>query len=172
MPTHPPLLPSISSAVSIITGEDVGLITGDMQIGADSSCLIMTTEILRSMLYRGADLVRDIEWVIFDEVSVPVFFSASVLPSSFAQELALYCSLSIILHCQSIFHASVVAGTLYQRLGTRGGVGGGHHYASRLCQLNFPFRYHPQHDRIFRLDWTHETEAGARHSDKLSPCTT
>jgi len=49
-------------------GDDVGLITGDMQIGADSSCLIMTTEILRSMLYRGADLVRDIEWVIFDEV--------------------------------------------------------------------------------------------------------
>lgn len=28
----------------------------------------MTTEILRSMLYRGADLVRDIEVVIFDEV--------------------------------------------------------------------------------------------------------
>jgi len=43
-------------------GDDVGLITGDLQIGADSSCLIMTTEILRSMLYRGADLVRDIEW--------------------------------------------------------------------------------------------------------------
>ena len=48
--------------------DDVGLITGDMQISPDSSCLIMTTEILRSMLYRGADLVRDIEWVIFDEV--------------------------------------------------------------------------------------------------------
>ena len=43
-------------------GDDVGLITGDMQIGADGSCLIMTTEILRSMLYRGADLIRDIEW--------------------------------------------------------------------------------------------------------------
>ena len=28
----------------------------------------MTTEILRSMLYRGADLIRDIEWVIFDEI--------------------------------------------------------------------------------------------------------
>jgi len=49
-------------------GDDVGLITGDLQINADSSCLIMTTEILRSMLYRGADLIRDIEWVIFDEV--------------------------------------------------------------------------------------------------------
>ncbi|CAB9513364.1 viralicidic activity 2-like 2 [Seminavis robusta] len=49
--------------------ENVGLITGDMQINADdSSCIIMTTEILRSMLYRGADLIRDIEWVIFDEV--------------------------------------------------------------------------------------------------------
>lgn len=28
----------------------------------------MTTEILRSMLYRGAELIRDIEFVVFDEV--------------------------------------------------------------------------------------------------------
>ncbi|CAM9658261.1 unnamed protein product, partial [Discosporangium mesarthrocarpum] len=47
---------------------DVGLITGDVSINPEGSCLIMTTEILRSMLYRGADLIRDIEWVIFDEV--------------------------------------------------------------------------------------------------------
>jgi antiviral helicase SKI2 len=47
---------------------DVGLLTGDMAVNQEASCLIMTTEILRSMLYRGADLVRDIEWVIFDEV--------------------------------------------------------------------------------------------------------
>eukprot|EP00123_Amoebidium_parasiticum_P012625 comp21482_c0_seq1/m.29748 comp21482_c0_seq1/g.29748 ORF comp21482_c0_seq1/g.29748 comp21482_c0_seq1/m.29748 type:complete len:1272 (-) comp21482_c0_seq1:29-3844(-) len=50
------------------TFEDVGLLTGDVQINPEASCLIMTTEILRSMLYRGADIVRDIEWVIFDEV--------------------------------------------------------------------------------------------------------
>jgi antiviral helicase SKI2 len=50
-------------------GADVGLITGDVSINPEASCLIMTTEILRSMLYRGADLIRDIEWVIFDEVS-------------------------------------------------------------------------------------------------------
>ncbi|ODV95394.1 hypothetical protein PACTADRAFT_3095 [Pachysolen tannophilus NRRL Y-2460] len=49
-------------------GQDVGLITGDVQINPDSNCLIMTTEILRSMLYRGADLIRDVEFVIFDEV--------------------------------------------------------------------------------------------------------
>lgn len=46
----------------------VGLITGDVQINADANCLIMTTEILRSMLYKGADLIRDVEFVIFDEV--------------------------------------------------------------------------------------------------------
>lgn len=49
-------------------GKDVGIITGDVTLNPDAPCLIMTTEILRSMLYRGDDLVRDIEWVIFDEV--------------------------------------------------------------------------------------------------------
>jgi antiviral helicase SKI2 len=48
--------------------EDVGLITGDVSINPDASCLIMTTEILRSMLYMGSDVIRDIEFVIFDEV--------------------------------------------------------------------------------------------------------
>ena len=47
---------------------DVGILTGDVQIRPEASCLIMTTEILRSMLYRGADLIRDVEYVIFDEV--------------------------------------------------------------------------------------------------------
>ena len=47
---------------------DVGLITGDVQINPEANCLIMTTEILRSMLYRGADLIRDVEFVVFDEV--------------------------------------------------------------------------------------------------------
>ena len=46
--------------------EDVGILTGDVQINPEASCLIMTTEILRSMLYRGADLIRDVEFVIFD----------------------------------------------------------------------------------------------------------
>ena len=31
---------------------DVGLVTGDVTINPSASCLIMTTEILRSMLYR------------------------------------------------------------------------------------------------------------------------
>lgn len=44
---------------------DVGLLTGDVSIRPEASCLIMTTEILRSMLYRGADIIRDIEWVCY-----------------------------------------------------------------------------------------------------------
>ena len=47
---------------------DVGLITGDVSVNAEAGCLIMTTEILRSMLYRGHDTIRDVEWVVFDEV--------------------------------------------------------------------------------------------------------
>lgn len=50
------------------TFDDVGILTGDVQINPEASSLIMTTEILRSMLYRGADIIRDVEFVIFDEV--------------------------------------------------------------------------------------------------------
>lgn len=47
---------------------DVGLMTGDVTINPDASCLVMTTEILRSMLYRGSELMREVAWVIFDEI--------------------------------------------------------------------------------------------------------
>lgn len=55
------------------TFKDVGLITGDFQMNQTASCLIMTTEILRSMLYCGSDITRDLEFVIFDEVSFIVY---------------------------------------------------------------------------------------------------
>lgn len=47
---------------------DVGLITGDVTINPSASCLIMTTEILRSMLYRGSEILKEVGWVIFDEI--------------------------------------------------------------------------------------------------------
>ncbi|RZF34163.1 hypothetical protein LSTR_LSTR003573 [Laodelphax striatellus] len=46
----------------------VGLITGDIQMNPKAPCLIMTTEILRSMLYNRSEVVQDLEYVIFDEV--------------------------------------------------------------------------------------------------------
>lgn len=47
---------------------DVGLMTGDMTINPTATCLIMTTEILRNMLYRGSEIMREVAWVIYDEV--------------------------------------------------------------------------------------------------------
>uniref|UniRef100_F1KR63 Helicase SKI2W n=2 Tax=Ascaris suum TaxID=6253 RepID=F1KR63_ASCSU len=48
--------------------DDVGLITGDIQLHTDAFALVMTTEVLRSMLYNGSEVIRELEWVIFDEV--------------------------------------------------------------------------------------------------------
>lgn len=47
---------------------DVGLMTGDITINPTATCLVMTTEILRAMLYRGSEIMREVQWVIFDEV--------------------------------------------------------------------------------------------------------
>lgn len=47
---------------------DVGLMTGDVTINETASCIVMTTEILRSMLYNGSEITREMAWVIFDEV--------------------------------------------------------------------------------------------------------
>ena len=42
--------------------------TGDVTINPSASCLVMTTEILRSMLYKGSEIMREVQWVIFDEI--------------------------------------------------------------------------------------------------------
>eukprot|EP00887_Chlorella_sp_A99_P003989 scaffold11.g3989.t1 len=47
---------------------EVGLMTGDVTINPNAPVIVMTTEILRSMIYRGSELMREIAWVIFDEV--------------------------------------------------------------------------------------------------------
>ena len=48
--------------------DDVGLMTGDVTINVDAACLVMTTEILRNMLYRGTEVTKEVSWVIFDEI--------------------------------------------------------------------------------------------------------
>lgn len=77
---------------------DVGLMTGDVTIDPNASCLVslliitcadmpnsryvlsfslfrnavplqvMTTEIWRSMQYKGSEITREVAWIIFDEV--------------------------------------------------------------------------------------------------------
>ncbi len=42
--------------------------TGDVTINPNANCIVMTTEILRSMIYRGGELMREVAWVVFDEI--------------------------------------------------------------------------------------------------------
>jgi len=48
--------------------KDVGLMTGDVYKNPNATVLVMTTEILRNMLYRGSELLTEVSYVIFDEV--------------------------------------------------------------------------------------------------------
>ncbi|OKL49992.1 DEAD/DEAH box helicase [Boudabousia marimammalium] len=47
--------------------EEVGLLTGDVSVNPDASIVVMTTEVLRNMLYRNAELY-DLGFVVLDEV--------------------------------------------------------------------------------------------------------
>ena len=47
---------------------DVGLMTGDVTMNQNASCIVMTTEILRNMLFKGSEITKEMAWVIFDEV--------------------------------------------------------------------------------------------------------
>ncbi|GAA2173158.1 DEAD/DEAH box helicase [Agrococcus versicolor] len=50
-----------------VYGDDAGLLTGDTSIRGDARVVVMTTEVLRNMLYEGRDL-SDLEHVVMDEV--------------------------------------------------------------------------------------------------------
>jgi antiviral helicase SKI2 len=47
---------------------DVGILTGDVSLNPDAQCVIMTTEILQSSLYKNSEMLNMVEWVVFDEV--------------------------------------------------------------------------------------------------------
>ena len=46
----------------------VGLLTGDNAINGDAPIVVMTTEVLRNMIYAGAPALRGLRWVVLDEV--------------------------------------------------------------------------------------------------------
>lgn len=107
-------------------GDDVGILTGDVQIRPEASCLVMTTEILRSMLYRGADLIRDVEFVIFDEVHY-----VNDIEVRYEQQIYVlqdvYASLLFVAWCR---------------------MGRSHHYASSSCQHYSALCHCAQYSRI------------------------
>jgi ATP-dependent RNA helicase HelY len=46
----------------------IGLLTGDNVINADAAVIVMTTEVLRNMIYEGSSALDDLGLVILDEV--------------------------------------------------------------------------------------------------------
>jgi ATP-dependent RNA helicase HelY len=46
----------------------VGLLTGDTNVNAGARVVVMTTEVLRNMLYAESDLLTDLAYVVMDEV--------------------------------------------------------------------------------------------------------
>ncbi|MFJ4654890.1 DEAD/DEAH box helicase [Nocardia sp. NPDC088792] len=48
--------------------ETVGLLTGDQSINPDASVVVMTTEVLRNMLYAESDALHGLSYVVMDEV--------------------------------------------------------------------------------------------------------
>lgn len=46
----------------------VGLLTGDQSINPDAQVVVMTTEVLRNMIYASSDALRALSYVVMDEV--------------------------------------------------------------------------------------------------------
>src|SRR5687768_15000586 len=47
---------------------DAGLLTGDNSLNADASVVVMTTEVLRNMIYEDSSTLKDLHYVVLDEV--------------------------------------------------------------------------------------------------------
>ncbi len=48
--------------------EKVGLLTGDSSVNGDAQVVVMTTEVLRNMMYAGSPTLRGLGFVVMDEV--------------------------------------------------------------------------------------------------------
>jgi ATP-dependent RNA helicase HelY len=54
--------------VAVHGDDDVGLLTGDNSINGDAPIVVMTTEVLRNMIYGRSRLLHDLGLVVLDEV--------------------------------------------------------------------------------------------------------
>ena len=54
--------------VAMHGAENVGLLTGDNAINPAAPIVVMTTEVLRNMIYERSDLLADLRYVVLDEV--------------------------------------------------------------------------------------------------------
>ncbi|GAA3710259.1 hypothetical protein GCM10022399_28910 [Terrabacter ginsenosidimutans] len=54
--------------VRVHGADNVGLLTGDASINGEAPVVVMTTEVLRNMMYAGSTTLRGLGWVVMDEV--------------------------------------------------------------------------------------------------------
>ena len=54
--------------VKLYGDSEVGLLTGDSSINSEARIVVMTTEVLRNMIYAGSDAIDDLGYVVMDEV--------------------------------------------------------------------------------------------------------
>ena len=53
---------------NIFGEEQVGLLTGDTSVNSEANIVIMTTEVLRNMIYSSSNTLADLKYVVMDEV--------------------------------------------------------------------------------------------------------
>ncbi|KDP21275.1 hypothetical protein JCGZ_21746 [Jatropha curcas] len=83
--------------------ENVGLLTGDSAVNKDANVLIMTTEILRNMLYQSIGMVSSgsglfhVDVIVLDEVH----FLSDISRGTVWEEIVIYCPKEVQLICLS-----------------------------------------------------------------------
>jgi len=48
--------------------ENVGILTGDVVVNENANLLVMTTEILRALVFARDGRMNDVKWIVFDEI--------------------------------------------------------------------------------------------------------
>jgi ATP-dependent RNA helicase HelY len=75
----------------------VGLLTGDNSINSEAPIVVMTTEVLRNMLYEESDTLRGLESVVLDEVH----YLQDPYRGAVWEEVLIHLSLSVAVVCLS-----------------------------------------------------------------------
>ena len=87
--------------------DKVGLLTGDNAVNGDAPVVVMTTEVLRNMLYADSPALRGLGYVVMDEVH----YLADRFRGAVWEE--------VIIHLPHVGHAGVAVGDGEQRRGVR-----------------------------------------------------
>lgn len=96
--------------------EEVGLLTGDNVINPSAPVVVMTTEVLRNMIYADVSVLDDVEFVVLDEVH----YLQDRFRGAVWEEVIIHAPRHVKLVCLSatVANADEFAGWLTERRGT------------------------------------------------------